>query len=61
MGGSTIGTTALQTIRSLTEKGALYMNKYQYIADGLDKTGDGVINRLLIFLRRRLWNLILTS
>ena len=61
MGVSTIGTTSLQIIRSLTEKGAVYMNKYQYIADGLDNTGDGVMNRLLIFIRRRLWNLILTS
>ena len=61
MGVSSIGTTSLQTIRSLMEKGVAYMNKYQYIADSFDSTGDGVMNRLLIFIRRRLWNLILTS
>ena len=61
MGVSTIGTTSLQIIRSLTEKGVESMNKYQYIADSFDSTGDGIINRLLIFIRRRLWNLILTS
>ena len=58
---SSIGATFSRTIRSLMEEGVAYMNKYQYIADSFDSTGDGVMNRLLIFIRRRLWNLILTS